>query len=175
MMWRESAHIKEINEAEKWLADSMAPKAQTSSNSEVDQWSQFKPQQNLEPIHLEQGVTHLEVTKFVEAMRTYINVGFRGAIPAKGVWMYVAPFLASSWWASLKEKGVQEKSLEDILKALMEESLLLCPVHQRRIEFLKEKRNNNSHSDFLRRLEERIDLIEFETLTKGRPQKKKKR
>ena len=38
------AHNMEINEAEKWLADSMAPKAQAPSSSEVDQWSQFKPQ-----------------------------------------------------------------------------------------------------------------------------------
>ena len=53
------AHNMEINEAEKWLADSMAPKAQAPSSSEVDQWSQFKPQQNLEPIYLAQGVTHL--------------------------------------------------------------------------------------------------------------------
>ena len=57
------AHSMEINEAENWLADSMAPMAQAPSSLEV--WSQFKPQQNQEPIHLEQGVTHLEVTKFL--------------------------------------------------------------------------------------------------------------
>ena len=71
------AHNMEKNEAEKWLTTSKAPKVQTSSNADVDQWSQFKPQQNLEPIHLEQGVSHLDVTKFVEAIRTYITVGFR--------------------------------------------------------------------------------------------------
>ena len=48
----------------------------------------------------------------------------------------------------------------------MEESALLCPVHQCRIEFLKERRGNSTHSDFLQRLEERVELIEFETLTK---------
>ena len=74
----------EIDEAEKWLADSRAPKVQTPSNTEVDQWSQFKPQQNLEPIHLEQGVTHLEVTKFVEAMRTYITLGLQGSHTCQG-------------------------------------------------------------------------------------------
>ena len=87
------------------MAKSVEPKVQMSNNSEVSEvWLQFKPQQNLEPIHLEQGVSHLEVTKFVEAMKTYITMGFRGAIPAKGVWVYIAPFLASSWWASLNQK-----------------------------------------------------------------------
>ena len=80
--------------------------------------------------------------------------------------MYIATFLSSSWLASMKSRGVQEKSLEEILQAFMDESSLLCPVHQRRIEFLNERRNNSSHSDFLQRLEERIELIEFDTLTK---------
>ena len=37
---------------------------------------------------------------------------------------------------------------------------------QRRIEFPKERRNNSFYTDFLQRLEESIELIEFETLTK---------
>ena len=162
-------HKKEIEEAEKLLAKSVEPKLETElkDNSETSEiWMQFKPQSNLEPLHLEQGVSHLEVKKFVEAMRTYIKVGFRGAVPEKGVWVYIVPFLAASWWSSLKAKGAQDMSLDDILQELLQESALLCPVHQRRIEFLKEKRNNCSHSDFLRRIEERVELIDFQSLTK---------
>ena len=162
-------HKKEIEEAEKLLAKSVEPKLETElkDNSETSEiWMQFKPQSNLEPLHLEQGVSNLEVTKFVEAMRTYMKVGFRGAVPEKGVWVYIVPFLAASWWSSLKAKGAQDMSLEDILQELLQESALLCPVHQRRIEFLKEKRNNCSHSDFLRRIEERVELIDFQSLTK---------
>ena len=66
----------------------------------------------------------------------------------------------------MKSRGVQEQSLEQILQALMEESTLLCPVHQHRIEFLKERRGNSKHSEFLQRLKEKVELIEFETLTK---------
>ena len=62
----------------------------------------------------------------------------------------------------MKSRGVQDQ----ILQALMGESALLCPVHQRRIEFLKERRGNSTPSDFLQRLEEEVELIEFETLTK---------
>ena len=133
---------KEIEEAEKLLAKNSESKVDTGtkSNSETNEtWSQFKPQQNLEPSHLEQHVSHLEVTKFVEAMRTYIKVGFRGVVPEKGVWVYIIPFLAASWWSSLKAKGAQDMGLEEILKELLQESSLLCPIHQRRIEFLKEK------------------------------------
>ena len=131
-----------------------------------DQWSYFKHQQNLAPTHIDQGVTHLEVSKFVEFMKTFITAGFCGVVPPKLVWIYVTPFLASSWWGSMKSSGVQDKALEKILQALIDKIALLCPVHQRRIEFIKEKRNNSSLRDFLQRLEERIELIEFETLTK---------
>ena len=66
----------------------------------------------------------------------------------------------------MKSSGVQDKALEKILQALIDKIALLCPVHQRRIEFLKESRNISSLTDFLQRLEERIELKEFETLTK---------
>ena len=74
--------------------------------------------------------------------------------------MYLAPFLAPSWWASIKSREVEEKTLEEILQAIMDESVLLCPVHQRRIE----QRSTNTY--FLQRLEESIEFIEFKTLTK---------
>ena len=45
----------------------------------------------------------------------------------------------------MKSSGVQDKALEKILQALID---------------------NSSLTDFLQRLEERIELIEFETLTK---------
>ena len=104
--------------------------------------------------------------KFTEAMETYIVTGFRGQVPKSGVWKYIAPSLSFSWWASMKRRNCQEGSLEEIIQALKEESSLLCPVHQRRMEFLRERRGNSTHSEFLQRLEERIELIEFESLTK---------
>ena len=144
------------------IAQFAPQQVQASGGSEVpDQWSHFKPKPNLAPNHLDQGVTHLTVSKLVDSMKTYITVGFRGMVPPMGVWMYIAPFLASSWWASMKSRGVQDKSLEEILRAIMDKSALLCPVHQRRIEFLKEGRNNCFHTNFLQRLEERIELTSW--------------
>ena len=80
--------------------------------------------------------------------------------------MYLPPFLAPSCRVSMKSREVQEKTLEEILESIMDESALINPVHARRIKFLKERKNNSSHSNFLHRLEERIELIGFETLTK---------
>ena len=112
---------------------------------------------------LDTGASHLEVKFFLEALETYIIAGFRGQVPKSGVWIYIATFLSSCWWASMKSREVQDKSLKEIL---LENSALLCPVHQRCMEFLRERRGNFTHSEFLQRLEERIELIELESLTK---------
>ena len=65
--------------AELLLVNAVAPQNQASGGSEVsDQWAAFKPQPNLNPIHLDKGVSHLEVSRFIESMRTYIAAGFRG-------------------------------------------------------------------------------------------------
>ena len=45
-------------------------------------------------------------------------------------------------------------------------SELLSLVHQRRMEFLREKRGNSTHSEFPQRLETRIEVIELKSLTK---------
>ena len=50
--------------------------------------------------------------------------------------------------------------------SVKEESSMLCPVHQRRMEFVRERRGNSTYSEFLQRLEERVELIELESLTK---------
>ena len=72
------------------IAQFAPQQVQASGGSEVsDQWTHFKLQQILVPTQLEQGVTHLEVSKFVDSMKTYITVGFRGVMPPKGVWMYL--------------------------------------------------------------------------------------
>ena len=71
---------KEIKEGDRLLATAQfaTQQAQTAGGSEVsDQWTHFKPQQNLAPLHLEQGVTHPEVSKFADSMNENIhNSGF---------------------------------------------------------------------------------------------------
>ena len=97
-----AANDDAVKKAESLLADVVAPQVQTGGPQVGDQWSAFKPQTNLAPILLDTGASHLEVKKFVESLETYITAGFRGVIPKSGVWIYIAPFLSSSWWASMK-------------------------------------------------------------------------
>ena len=79
---------KEIKEADRLLATAQfaTQQAQTAGGSEVsDQWTHFKPQQNLAPLHLEQGVTHPEVSKFADSMNENIhNSGFSWRDTSKG-------------------------------------------------------------------------------------------
>ena len=152
--------------AESVLEELVTPQGQPGDSLNESQWSAFKPQLNLAPSLLDTGASHLEVMKYTEALETYIITGFRGQVPKSGVWKYIAPFMSSSWWASMKSIEVQEKSLEEIILALQEESSMLSPVHQRRMEFLRERRGNSTHSEFLQRLDERVELIKFEKLTK---------
>ena len=101
---------------------------------------------------------HLEVSKFCQIMRTYMEVGFRGAVP-ENVWMYLSPIISSSWCSSPENRGFKQKGLEEILADILTESSIGNPVHSRLFKLLKEKRNKSSHSDFLIRLEEKINLI----------------
>ena len=87
-----------------------------------------------------------------------MEVGFRGAVP-ENVWMYLSPIISSSWCSSPENRGFKQKGLEEILADILTESSIGNPVHSRLFKLLKEKRNKSSHSDFLIRLEEKINLI----------------
>ena len=54
----------------------------------------------------------MEVTKFTQCLRTYIQTGFRGAPPESNIYMYILPFISATWWASLENKNVRTKILE---------------------------------------------------------------
>ena len=108
---------------------------------------EFCPQSNLEPKYLDKEANHLVVSKFCQNLRTYIDVDFRGVVPAN-VWMYISPFISSSWWSSLEKRKVKVKGLEDIRENILEDSSIINPGHSRRMDMLKEKRPNSGHSDF---------------------------
>ena len=93
------------------------------------------------------------------------SVPYRGGVLWVSIYQGVLMYLALSWWASMKSREVEEKTLEDIIWAILEESALVNPVYFQRSEFLK-KKNNSCHSDFLVRLEGRLNLIDFDNLSK---------
>ena len=108
------AHDDDIQKAEKLVSKPIPQAYQTPGTPIVDQWTQFRPQFNLTPTYLEKEANHLEVSKFCKNMRTYIEDGFRGADP-ENVWMYMSPFISSSWWSSFENRGVKQKGLKEIL------------------------------------------------------------
>ena len=59
------------------ISSKHAPQAVQIQTSQASsgQWEQFRPQSNLEPQYLEKDSNHLEVSKFCQNLRTYINMG----------------------------------------------------------------------------------------------------
>ena len=63
------------------------------------------------------------------------------------------PFINASWWAHLLEMGIKEKTFEEIPDAIKAVASCFITLHDRRLDFLKSKRDNMAHSDFLMLLE----------------------
>ena len=64
------------------------------------------------------------------------------------------------------EKGIKQKSIDDVKKVIMEVAGIHCTLHDRRLDFLRSKKEGKCHSEFLRELEEKIDLTDWENWTK---------
>ena len=56
------------------------------------------------------------------------------------------------------EDDVKIKNLEGVRQTIMKVAAVHTTLHDRRLEFLRSKEENQTHSDFLRCLEEKIDL-----------------
>ena len=130
-----------------------------------DTWSSFKPQGNLKPPFLEKTCNHLETVHFVNTFEIYIRDGYRGKIPENTVWMQLQPLINRVWFESLIHQNIKEKDLQGVIDLILEESSGRNPLHQRRIDLLRVKKEG-SHSDFLFALEEHMSLVEFNTMTK---------
>ena len=128
-------------------------------------WRNFKPQSSLKPSYLEKEATHLETIQFTEAFKNYILDGYSGYPPETGVAIQLQPLINPLWKESLRQKGIETKTLPQILTMIEEESADRNLVHQRRMQSLGTKKTGN-HSNFLFQLEQSISLIEFEDLTK---------
>ena len=60
---------------------------------------------------------------------------------------------------------VGTKNLEAIIADIIDESNLRNPVHRRRMNLLRVKRNGAPHSDFFITLEEQFWLVDYEIMT----------
>ena len=82
----------------------------------------FRPLSDLKPNPIEKNSTYREIVFFVEVFFNYLSVGYGGAhrIPQSMVAVQLMPFVCESWWATMVEKGIQEKSIDDVKKVIME-------------------------------------------------------
>ena len=70
-----------------------------------------------------------------------------------------------TWWMSLVQRGVTEdKTLDQIIEIIMDESDARNPLHSRRMELLRVKKTG-SHSDYLFNMEQIGDLMDIKSLT----------
>ena len=64
------------------------------------------------------------------------------------------------------EKGVKGKSPERVKQIILEVASIHLTLHDRRLDFLRSKKAEKCHSEFLRELEEKIDLTDFQNWTR---------
>ena len=64
------------------------------------------------------------------------------------------------------ELGIKQKSVEDVKKVILEVAGIHISLHDRRLDFLRSKKEGKCHSEFLRELEEKIELTDFENWNK---------
>ena len=59
-------------------------------------------------------------------------------------------------------KDPEERSLEELTKAIEEEAKLRQPKHQRRMTLIQTKRGSEKHSDFLEKISDNYSMAEFD-------------
>ena len=103
------------------------------------------------------------MTHFIELWSSYIIAGYGSEknIPQETLYIQLQPFVNASWWAQLLEMGIKEKSFEEIPGVIKAVANRFITLFDRRLDFLKSKRGNMAHSEFLLLLENKIDQTNF--------------
>ena len=79
--------------------------------------------------------------------------GSEGNIPQETLYIQLQPFINASWWSQLLEMGVKEKTFKEIPGLIKAVASPFITLFDPRLDFLKTKRGNMAHSDFLLLLE----------------------
>ena len=109
----------------------------------------------------------LEVKDFIMEFKNYIQSGYNmgEAIPA-GHYVQMRNVLEHSWIERLDRRDAMKKDLIELCDLLHEEAEKKYPKHQRRINLLKmRKQQNESSTEFLRRVRRNLEVAEIKTMT----------
>ena len=129
----------------------------------------FRPLSDLKPNPIERTSTYREVVFFIEVFFNYLSVGYGSTsrIPQNMIAVQLMPFVCESWWSTMVELGIKSKSLEEVKKVILQVAGIHVTLHDRRLDFLRSKKEGKCHSEYLRELEEKIELTDWENWTKN--------
>ena len=150
------------------VIDTSAPTQRSTTTAAPQQPQQgdlFREASVLKPKFLEKESNLLEVLHWIKQARNYIIAGYRDTPPKEGIYKYLIPFLHSTWANALEKYDPDNKSLTEILNALEIEAKQGDPKHNRRLKMLQIRRGSDNHSDFVSKLIEAANVIEFEKMT----------
>ena len=121
----------------------------------------FRPNPDLKPSMLEKECSYQECVHFTELWTSYIIAGYgsEGNIPQETLYIQLQPFINASWLAQLLEMGIKEKTFKEIPGVIKAVASRFITLFDRSLDFLKTKRGNMAHSDFLLLLEKLIRLV----------------
>ena len=160
---------RSMDEAPVSQNQSSSSQADLSQEGKTINWktaSYFRPQASLKPQMLEKESTHLETSQFCETFKMYLLDGYRGSPPPEMIWIQLQPLVNPIWFSSLVQKGVKLKdTVEGVIELILEESNQRNPLHQRRMQLLRIKKDG-THSEFLYKIEELMELVAFEEMSK---------
>ena len=132
-----------------------------NDNNPPNDFERFIAQTDLKPTFLNQDTNMVELNQWCTQLSNYINAGYRGNPPNRGVFMHLPPMMHPSWVQALEAKNPNEHSVDDLIEFLKVEGKLRMPVHQRRLQLLKVKRGSTRHSDFIFQIGKLMSVAEF--------------
>ena len=109
----------------------------------------FQSVSELKLKYLEKEANLLEVRNWIQQTKNYIEAGYNDSPPKKGIYKYMMPLLHHSWTTSMQNTDLNNRSLEELAKALEDEAMRGDPKHTRRVKLLQIRRGTDSHSDFM--------------------------
>jgi hypothetical protein len=120
----------------------------------------------LKPTFLNQDSSMIDINQWCSQLVNYLNMSYSRNPPETGVSVHLGPLMHSSWIQAFDSQNLEEKTLTEIIELVKKEGRMRMPVHQRRIQLMKAKRNQTRHTEFIFTLEKLMSVAEFETMTK---------
>ena len=93
--------------------------------------------------------------------------GFSGIIPQEQLHYQVCPLINSFWWKILLDRGIKDCDLPGLMSEITKLGAEFNPIHQRRLNVFNVRRQGEAHSEFLHRLEQSVDAMDYETMTRN--------